>query len=309
MLWVGIDEAGYGPNLGPLVMSAVIAEGPETHPPDVWADLAETVCRAGGSADKLWVDDSKAVFKARKERKRLDHACYALIDAAGRPVPQCIESLFQAIQAGSLAEVELAPWVENSDPFNSADLKPAAPFQGANWRIIDVKSVVMGPSRFNARLDVHRSKASVHFEAFIELLSHVWNLTGQSRPASVRSDKHGARNYYWDNLVQAFPEVWIDRGVEGPELSVYALRSNDRRLDLRLEPKADAGDGLVALASLVSKAVRERWMDVFNAYWIARFPDLKPTAGYPGDAARFREVIEPACQAQGLPLDAWWRRK
>ena len=27
--WVGIDEAGYGPNLGPLVMTAVIAEDRE----------------------------------------------------------------------------------------------------------------------------------------------------------------------------------------------------------------------------------------------------------------------------------------
>ena len=26
MRWVGIDEAGYGPNLGPLVMTAVVAE-------------------------------------------------------------------------------------------------------------------------------------------------------------------------------------------------------------------------------------------------------------------------------------------
>ena len=25
MRWVGIDEAGYGPNLGPMVMTAVIA--------------------------------------------------------------------------------------------------------------------------------------------------------------------------------------------------------------------------------------------------------------------------------------------
>ncbi len=37
--WIGIDEAGYGPNLGPLVMSAVVAESPDDRMPDVWGDL------------------------------------------------------------------------------------------------------------------------------------------------------------------------------------------------------------------------------------------------------------------------------
>ena len=63
MPWiVGIDEAGYGPNLGPLVMTAVVAEAPDERPPDLWNDLSATVCRAGGDAQRLWVDDSKAIW-------------------------------------------------------------------------------------------------------------------------------------------------------------------------------------------------------------------------------------------------------
>ena len=48
---------------------------------------------------------------------------------------------------------------------------------------------------------------------------------------------------------------------------------------------------------------------VFNAHWLARIPGLRPTAGYPGDSARFREAIEPACRARGLEPDSWWRVK
>ena len=59
MRWVGIDEAGYGPNLGPLVMTAVVAEGPRDREPDVWGDLPSSASRAGGPPDRLWVDDSK----------------------------------------------------------------------------------------------------------------------------------------------------------------------------------------------------------------------------------------------------------
>ena len=36
---------------------------------------------------------------------------------------------------------------------------------------------------------------------------------------------------------------------------------------------------------------------------------LKPTAGYPGDAARFFEAIRPCCERLGLPEAAVWRRK
>jgi ribonuclease HII len=80
-------------------------------------------------------------------------------------------------------------------------------------------------------------------------------------------------------------------------------------LTLSLVPRADGDDGAVALASIVSKALREHWMDAFNAHWKARIPDLKSTAGYPVDAARFRRAIEPVCQARGLTLADWWRAR
>ena len=58
-LWAGIDEAGYGPNLGPLVMTAVVAEGER---PDLWRDRESWICRAGGDPGRLWVDDSKRLY-------------------------------------------------------------------------------------------------------------------------------------------------------------------------------------------------------------------------------------------------------
>jgi hypothetical protein len=85
--WVGIDEAGYGPNLGPLVMTAVIAEGgnaterestAEAGPaPDLWRDLAATVDRAGGDPGRFWVDDSKAILRSGRGRQRLEATCLA----------------------------------------------------------------------------------------------------------------------------------------------------------------------------------------------------------------------------------------
>jgi hypothetical protein len=168
---------------------------------------------------------------------------------------------------------------------------------------------MVGPERFNDGLDRLDSKAAVHFEAFARLLRWAWELSADGRPTEVCGDKHGGRHYYLGPLMEALPDAWIDRGVEGPELSAYTIRAEGRTLNLRLSPRADARDGFVALASIVSKTLREEWMDVFNGFWTSRLPGLKPTAGYPVDATRFRQAVEPSALALGIEPRLWWRAK
>jgi len=316
--WVGIDEAGYGPNLGPLVMTAVVAESPDDRPPDVWGDLAATVARAGGRPDRLWVDDSKALYRGRFGRDRLEAACLALTaTATGVDPPGTLGGLLAALGGGSLADAELTPWLDDGDPPVPTDAARARlaralasrPFVGAPWRIASVRAEVVGPSRFNAGLDRHGSKAAVHFAAFARLMEGVWGLAADGAVTRVRGDKHGGRHFYYEPLREVFPDARIERGVEGPDLSRYTVTGDGRTLEVSLLPRADSGDGLVALASVVSKTVREFWMDAFNAHWLARVPGLSPTAGYPVDAARFRSAIEPLCKLRGLDAASWWRRK
>ena len=149
----------------------------------------------------------------------------------------------------------------------------------------------------------------MHFEAFENLLRSVWDLASDGRPTSGRGDKHGGRHFYAGPLSAAFPGTWIDRGPEGPELSEYALREPGRELTLRLTPRADAADALVALASIAAKAARECWMDVFNAFWARWVPGLKPSAGYPVDASRFRRDVEATATDLGIGPRLWWRER
>jgi hypothetical protein len=327
--WVGIDEAGYGPNLGPMVMTAVVAESSDDAQEcphlrsmlDLWGDLAATVDRAGENPDRIWIDDSKAILHGGKGRDRLEIACLAVIHAASDRVPGCLGDLIEILGAGSLADIELAHWVEQRNgPVTWPNVATRMVLDGllasrplvprvAAWRIGTVASVVVGPARFNGGLAVHGSKAAVHFEAFERLLKLVWDRAADGRVTFVTGDKHGGRHYYLQPLSQAFPDAWIDRGPEGPDLSRYTIRSGGRRVELALMPRADQCDGLVALASIVSKTVRELWMDVFNEYWRGRIPGLRPTAGYPLDAARFRQAIEPLADAEGHDLAHWWRIK
>ena len=70
---------------------------------------------------------------------------------------------------------------------------------------------------------------------------------------------------------------------------------------LTIQPRADTEHFCVALASMASKYLRELLMLEFNRFWQSHVADLKPTAGYPGDAARFHEAIRPAARHSGLP--------
>jgi hypothetical protein len=168
----------------------------------------------------------------------------------------------------------------------------------------------VGPARFNAGLARRGSKADVHFEAFADLLKRIWDNAGDDVAMSITGDKHGGRHYYFDRLGLCFPGLWIERGVEGAELSQYRVRGDrGRRLDLNLRPRADQANGLVAIASIVSKTIREIWMDGFNGFWCARIPGLRRSAGYPVDAQRFRRDIEAAALASGHHPDCWWRAK
>src|SRR5262249_44856634 len=148
-------------------------------------------------------------------------------------------------------------------------------------------------------LDRWGSKAAVLGHGLAELLRHTRGLTGDE---SLRFfiDKHGGRNTYSAMLQEAFPDGVVTAQQEGMACSADQARGLPREIRLPFQPGADASHFGVALASMVSKYLREVLMRDFNRFWQRHAPDLKPTAGYPGDAARFFERIRPVLANLGL---------
>jgi hypothetical protein len=65
----------------------------------------------------------------------------------------------------------------------------------------------------------------------------------------------------------------------------------------------------VALASMASKYLRELAMRALNDFWGRRLTGLRPTAGYPSDARRFKTDIATVQAELQIDEHVLWRAK
>jgi ribonuclease HII len=318
MPWIiGIDEAGYGPNLGPFVMSAVACRVPEQlAAADLWDVLRAAVRRPGDSRDeRLLVADSKQVYSSARGLRALETGVLAAL-----PLAPNATTLAHRLEGLALAPAELAaePWYTGTttvpleaDPATAATaaarLARAGHENGVS--VARIRSTVVCPARFNAITDRAGSKGAVLGQGLVELLHDLRESLGKDEPASFFIDKHGGRNTYAPLLQQAIRDGLVVARRESAAQSVYSVLGSRHPVQFTFQPRADSEQFCVALASMVSKYLRELLMLEFNRFWQAQIPGLKPTAGYPGDAARFLEAIRPAFARLKLSEDVVWRRK
>jgi hypothetical protein len=172
-----------------------------------------------------------------------------------------------------------------------------------------VRSVIVCPPRFNALLDEGGNKSVVLTHGLTQLLRCQRARLAKDDTATFFIDKHGGRNTYAAMIQHALPDGAVVTDEESMGRSVYRVHGLGREVRLTFQPRADHEHFCVALASMTSKYLREVLMLEFNRFWREHVPDLQPTAGYPGDAARFFEAIRQTIEKLGLAEETLWRRK
>ncbi len=308
----GIDEAGYGPLLGPLVVSGVAFEVcDEAAGEDLWTRLADVVARSTRDPNRVPVDDSKRLFSQSAGLGHIERTALAFAAAAGSADSafRSPQSTFRSLLAG-LAEMGESldgyPWHSGGDfriPLVAKALQVKVDAERlravAGARFLGVRCLPVLVGEFNRLIQSHGTKSAPLFLKAARLLEGFWRDWGE-RGLVVHVDKHGGRNRYGLLLHQTFLGARIRTLAEGPKESLYAVGDGARRMTIGFYEGGDRRHLPVALASIFSKYLRELYMHGFNAWWCERVPGLKPTAGYVADGRRWLADTAPIRQRLGV---------
>ncbi|MHC4130368.1 MAG: ribonuclease H family protein [Planctomycetota bacterium] len=300
-VFIGIDEAGFGPLLGPLVVSSSLFSVPEhLISADFWQVLRKSVSEQKKAlAGRLLVTDSKKAYNRRTGTKHLVRTVLAFLKCLGQN-PSTLDELVTLLCPELLERLETYPWYKNSASYeisiDEADVNIASDvlrndMKASGIEFLGFNSCCLDVAHYNKMVKAVKNKSSVLFTATSYLIQYAFENLGD-RQLQVLVDRQGGRVHYRKILQRMFPDMELKILQEKSSMSSYELQSGQKKMRLHFVVGADMKFLPVSLASMVSKFLRELLIENINSYFVHRCSDLKPTAGYWKDGLRFIKDLE-----------------
>jgi len=326
-LVIGIDEAGYGPNLGPLVIggsSWQIGDEQSDHSPTEAAeqfiqlqnDIHDDYRLGRGPP---W-GDSKKIFSRKSTKSEtlepLERGVFAAIQIATNTLPETSDRLLSLLALKSPHDSERSGWKKLDEvtlplatkvPHAIDQAEQAA--KQLHTHTIQLTGLAcrwIFPEMFNAALDTGMNKSDILSQASLKLAFDLRN-QHPHMPAVIWCDRHGGRKRYAGVVSHCFDAARVEPLSETTQCSHYHIHDGEHPTFIHFTVGGES-QLPVAVASMTAKYTRELAMDAFNRFWTDHIPSLQPTAGYPVDARRWWHETEKDRHRMSVSDDVLWRK-
>jgi len=327
---IGLDEAGYGPNLGPLTIAGC-SWMLESDSLDLYQILNQTVSPDSHRQNsRLQIADSKMVYQ-RGDLRSLELPVLAAIYAAYQTVPGNFRELIECLNPLNLSpnikprpiietKPSLPPW-QNVQDWQSTSLPISCSItdviatgkrlshdcQAVGVSLKQLACLAIFPDEFNRLLADHGNKGTLLSTKTLEIASCFLD-SCPDHSVHFFFDKHGGRSKYGPFIQHIMTDQFVFAGIESPDSSQYHFLQNNRTINLSFNARGETCLA-TALGSMIAKYCREIAMLIWNKYWGTLIPNLKPTQGYPQDAKRFMKDIDSTRLELKLAAESIWRTK
>jgi ribonuclease HII len=308
----GIDEVGYGPILGPLVVGSsifLIENNPEE---DMWFRLQNSIGKEKkGLGNRLLVTDSKKAWSRNAKINHLERTIKGFINQLNID-RATFSNIIPVINNDIIEQAQKYPWYsslynEYMPEISEATSKALTEnLKQEEIEFIDFRCICTDVAEFNAIVKDMDNKSWAVIFPILKLINKIIGIGMFCRAKRfiIYSDRLGGRKFYSD-ILASVPSFNMIHSYETDKLSHYILEDNkNRELQIEFEVGADDKHLPVALASMVAKYTREKVMEHMNNYFIKLHPGLKPTAGYWTDGHRFLRDLEQMNTLQEAGISA-----